>query len=112
MAIQVSLNTSANPPVTVQPPIHDVNNGNQTIKWERASNQTFTFTSLSGLPNPPFSSPSVSATEISVVDNNQNNGPAVYYPYTIVVTQNGVQYSSSPAFRITEQDTGPTIKNK
>jgi len=112
MAIQVTLTPGANPPVTVQPPIHDVNNGNQTIKWERASNQTFTFTSLSGLPNPPFSSPSVSATEISVVDNNQNNGPAVYYPYTIVVTQNGVQYSSSPAFRITEQDTGPTIKNK
>jgi len=112
MAIQVTLTPGANPPVTVQPQIHDVNNGNQTIKWERASRQTFNFTSLSGLPNPPFSSPSVSATEITVTDNNQNNGPDIYYPYTIVVTQDGVQYSSSATFKITEQDSGPTIKNK
>ncbi|MHB8448498.1 MAG: hypothetical protein ACYC7G_06440 [Rudaea sp.] len=111
MPVQVSLNTNANPPVTVQPQIHDVNRGNQTIKWERASNQTFTFTSLSGLPNPPFSNLSVSGSEISVVDNNQNNGPDVYYPYTIVVTLNGVQYSSAVG-GITDQSTGPTVKNK
>lgn len=111
MAVQVSLDTSANPPVTVNPQIHNVNNGNQTIKWERANNQTFTFTSLSSLPNPPFGQPSISDSEITITDNNQNNGPDQYYPYTIVVTQNGVQYSSA-AGGITAQSTGPTIKNK
>lgn len=110
MAVQVSLNASANPPVTVNPQIHEVNNGNQTIKWERANNQTFTFVSLSGLPNPPFSNLSVSASEVSVTDNNQNNGPDQYYAYTIVVSQNGTNYSTSAG--ITAQATGPTIKNK
>ena len=110
MAVQVSLDTSTNPPVTVNPQIHDVNNGNQTIKWERASNQTFTFTSLSGLPNPPFGTPSVSSTEITVADDNQNNGPAVYYAYTIVVTLNGKQYSTA-ASSPRAQATGPSIKN-
>jgi len=111
MAIQVSLDTSANPPVTVQPRVHDVNNGNQTIKWERASNQTFTFTSLSGLPNPPFGTPSVSSSEITVTDNNTS---AVAYGYNIVVTLNGVQYSTAPSRPnpTAQSNNGPIINNK
>lgn len=113
MAVQVSLNTNGNPPVTVQPQLHEVNNGNQTVKWERASNQTFTFASLTGLPTPPFGTPSVSDSEITITDNNQNNGPEVYYPYTIVVNYNGQQYSSAPSRpNPTAQSTGPTIGNR
>lgn len=112
MAVQVSLNTSANPPVTVNPQVHDVNQGNQTVKWERANNQTFTFASLSGLPSPPFgASPTISDSEMSITDNNP--GTDTYYAYTITVNYNGQQYSSSPSQpRITDQNSGPTVHNK
>lgn len=111
MAVQVSLDTTQNPPVTVNPRVHNVNNGNQTIKWERGSNQTFAFTSLTGLPNPPFGTPSISASEITITDNNTT---AAAYGYTIVVTLNGVQYSTSPSEqRPTEQaNNGPVINNR
>ncbi|MGN6312173.1 MAG: hypothetical protein ACTHMO_00255 [Rhodanobacteraceae bacterium] len=111
MAVQVSLDTSADPPVTVNPRVHDVNSGNQTIKWERASNQTFTFTSLTGLPNPPFGTPSVSDSEITVTDNNTS---AAAYGYTVLVTYNNQQYSTAPS-RLNPRDqtnTGPVINNK
>lgn len=111
MAVQVSLDTSANPPVTVSPRVHDVNSGNQTINWERASNQTFTFTSLTGLPNPPFGTPSVSDSEITVTDNNRS---AAAYGYTIVVTYNGQQYSTAPSRPNPREqgNNGPIINNK
>src|SRR5690348_8981212 len=111
MAVQVSLDTTANPPVTVNPRVHDVNRGNQTVTWERASNQTFTFSSLSGLPNPPFGTPSVSDSEITVSDN--NTGP-VAYGYTIVVTYNNQQYSTAPSRPNPREqgNGGPVVNNK
>lgn len=111
MAVEVSLNTSANPPVTVNPQIHSVNQGNQTIKWKPASNQNFTFTSLSIDGNPScFGTPSVSASEITVTDN--NTGTDTYYAYTVVVTSNGVSYSSAPSRpNPTAQSSGPNIHN-
>lgn len=111
MPVQVSLNPTGHPPVTVNPPVHNVNHGNETITWERAAQQNFTFVSLTGLPSPPFSSPSISDSEISVTDNNQNNGTETSYPYILVVTANGQQYSSAGS-RIQQQSGGPTIKNK
>jgi hypothetical protein len=112
MAVQVSLDTSADPPVTVNPQVHNVNQGNQTVKWERANNETFTFASLSGLSNPPFDSPGVSDSEISITDN--NTGTDAYYAYTIVVNYNGQQYSTAPSQpRLTDQNAGgPFIHNK
>lgn len=60
MPVQVKLNTSANPPVTVQPPVHSVNKGNQTITWVPFANQNFTFVSLGFANNPScFSTPTV-----------------------------------------------------
>jgi len=111
MAVQVSLDTSVNPPVIVSPRVHDVNSGNQTIKWERANNQTFTFTSLSGLPNPPFSNLSVSDSEITITDNNRS---AAAYGYTIVVTYGGQQYSTAPSRPNPREQSngGPVINNK
>lgn len=111
MAVQVSLNTSANPPVSVNPQVHDVNQGNQTVKWERANNQTFTFASVSGLPNPPFSNLSVSDSEVTISDDNP--GVDAYYLYTIVVNYNGQQYSSAPSRpNPTAQNSGPSVHNK
>lgn len=114
MAIQVSLNAANNPPVTVQPPIHSVNHGNETIKWEPAANQDFTFESLSFKDNPScFGAPSVATGEITVTDNNQNTGPEVGYPYTIVVkAPNGQTYSSHKTKNPGTDDGAPTIKNK
>jgi len=111
MAVQVSLDTTANPPVTVSPRIHDVNRCNHTIKWERASNQTFTFTTLNGLPNPPFGTASISDTEITIPDDNKG---AVAYGYTIVVTLNSVQYStaSSRPNPTAQSNNGPVVNNK
>ena len=114
MAIQVSLDPTANPAVTVQPPIHSVNNGNETIKWEPAANQDFTFDSLSFKDNPScFGSPSIAAGEITVMDNNQNTGPEIGYPYTIVVkAPNGQTYSSHKTKNPTGDDSSPAIRNK
>ncbi|HET7556799.1 MAG TPA: hypothetical protein VFK08_01845 [Rhodanobacteraceae bacterium] len=111
MAVQVSLDTTANPPVTVNPRVHDVNQGNQTIKWERASNQTFTFSSLTGLPTPPFGTPTVSDSEITVTDNNTS---AAAYGYTIVVTYGGQQYGTAPSRPNPREqnNNGPVINNK
>lgn len=111
MAVQVSLDTTANPPVTVNPRVHDVNRGNQTIKWERANNQTFSFSSLSGLPNPPFGTPSISDSEISISDDNTG---AAAYGYTIVVSYNGNQYSTAPSQPNPrdQSNSGPVINNK
>lgn len=111
MPVQVSLNPTGHPPVTVNPQVQNVNHGNETIRWERAAQQSFTFVSLTGLPNPPFSAPTVSDSEISVTDNNPNNGTETSYPYIIVVSANGQQYSSA-ASRIAQQSGGPTIKNR
>ena len=112
MAVEVSLNTSASPPVTVNPQIHDVNQGNQTIKWKPASHQSFAFSSLSIDGNPScFGTPDISASEITVTDNNP--GADAYYAYTIKVTSNGVTYSSALSRpNPTAQSSGPTIHNK
>lgn len=111
MAIQVSLDTTASPPVTVNPRIHDVNNGNETIRWERGSNETFTFTSLTGLPDPPFGPPTVTDDEITVTDDNTS---AAAYGYTVVVTLNGEQYSTAPTRPnpALQSNSGPVINNK
>ncbi|HEY2397240.1 MAG TPA: hypothetical protein VGH81_14860 [Rudaea sp.] len=111
MAIEVKLNTAASPPVTVQPRVHSVNHGNQTIEWVPFAQENFTFVSLTGLPNPPFSTPTVTDTKITVTDDNQNAGSAVDYFYTIVVCSDGVEYSSAPS-RISGGSSDPTIKNK
>jgi len=111
MAIEVKLNTANNPPVTVQPQIHSVNQGNHTISWVPFAQENFTFVSLTGLPNPPFSNLTVTDTQITVSDDNQNTGSAVEYAYVVVVCSDGVEYSSATQ-NPREGDGDPTIKNK
>jgi hypothetical protein len=110
-SIKVSLNTSASPAVTLDPVKHEVTAGNDTIKWKESPTSPtkgFTFTSLTFVGNPTcFEDLDVGATEISVDDD--NTGPNEY-PYTIVVTYNGQQYSSSGQIGGNPGD--PTINNK
>lgn len=105
--ITVKLDINGNPAVTCEPPAFSANRGNQTIKWKTGGSQKFTFSSLTGLPNPPFSSLAVASNEITVQDN--DTGPAVYgYTITVVADANGQTYSTlgSPA-----GDPVPCVKN-
>ncbi|MEP7044398.1 MAG: hypothetical protein ABI843_15140 [Dokdonella sp.] len=96
MAITVTLDVNAKQPVTVNPNPFDVTSkGVSQITWAPATGQTFTFVSLSFGPNAmSFGPPNVSKTAISVSDTNPNTSPVTSYPYTIVVSLNGVNYSS------------------
>jgi hypothetical protein len=112
LPVQVSLNPGATPPVTVQPPIHSVNRGNERITWVPAGNQQFAFKSLSFANNPScFGTPTISAAQVTVQDNNQNNGTETDYPYTLVVTSNGQDYSSG-GMGIDADPGSSLIKNK
>ena len=98
MSITVSLDVNAKPPVTVSPDPYSVSAGPAaTVTWVPAAGQTFTFKSLSGLPSPPFGTPSCTATQITVNDTPPApGGPAITYPYTIIVESGGKTYSSDP----------------
>lgn len=105
--IQVKLDTTANPPVTLIPNHQAVNRGNQSIEWTPFANETFTFVSLTFTTTPnPFSTPTVSNSQISVTDNNSSTAD---YPYVIVVSSGGVQYSTAPG--LTADNSTPVIKN-
>jgi len=107
--IQVSLDTNASPPVTCNPKTASINQGNQTINWTQAQNQSFAFTSLTFANNPTcFGTPNVTSSGISVTDDNTSAGD---YPYTLVVTLNGVQYSTASS-GVYGGGSDPTIKNK
>jgi len=110
--IQVKLDPTATPPVTLIPKNQAVNRGNESIEWTPFASESFTFKSLTGLPNPPFSNLSVTNSMVTVTDNNTGAGD---YPYTIVVTLNGTDYSSAEQFRRHPvpgpSGTDPTIKN-
>lgn len=99
MPIQVSLDTAADPAVTVSPTTENVNEGNQTVEWVVAAQQpSFTFV---GVAFPGTSSPFTAVTisqdgsQMSVTDNNDNSGTD--YPYVIMVNLGGVDYCSVPS---------------
>ena len=106
--ITVKLDINGNPAVTCEPPQFNANRGNQTIKWKPGGSQKFTFSSLTGLPDPPFSSLAVASNEITAQDN--DTSPAVYgYTITVVADANGRTYSTLSSL---EGDPGPSIKNR
>jgi hypothetical protein len=118
--IQVKLDTTANPPVTLIPNQTAVNRGNNTIEWTPYANQSFTFADLAGLPNPPFSNVTVNANMMSAQDDNTVAGDFVY---SVMVNYNGQLYSSNPTEVARHSNSGvgakaalggsnsPTIKN-
>src|SRR4029078_12174447 len=119
--IQVKLDTTANPPVTTVPVVQSVNSGNNQIEWTPFAQESFTFVSLTGLPNPPFRGLNVTSPKITV---NDGNSAAASYQYTITVSSGGNTYSSNATIsadpprhgRVTPMPIGggadsPTIKN-
>lgn len=104
--ITVKLDTSGNPAVTCTPSTFNANQGNQQVKWKPGGSTSFTFSSLAGLPDPPFSDLNVGSTEITVQDNDQG---AADYPYKITVMAGGVSYSTET---MTAGASDPMIKNK
>jgi hypothetical protein len=90
--LQVKLDTSATPPVTVIPaPPTNINRGNQTITWTRFANQTFTFKSLAFTTQLNPFTVALGDTQVTATENNQATGD---YSYVIVVTLANRDYSS------------------
>jgi len=113
MAIEVSLDTTADPPVTCNPANKDKPAAESAINWRRASGQTFTFTDVEfGAGVTCFTNKEVHAHSITVVDNNANGVAAGDYPYTITVELNGTSYSSQKSSHPTDDGSSPMIRNQ
>lgn len=113
MTIKVSLNPTADPPVTVSPTVENVNQGNQTITWVPAQGQpAFTFVGVAFLTGQnQFSNlaNSTSPVQMSVTENNDNSGAD--FPYVIMVNLNGVDYCSVKQDETTGNGGTPIIHN-
>ena len=99
MPILVTLNTKATPPVTVSPtPYEIMTKGSSQITWSPAANQNFTFVSVTFAPSAShsFGAPTNTGAAVYINDDNSNNGTPTDYPYTVIVSQNGMNYSSDP----------------
>lgn len=89
-----------------------VDHGKASIKWLPAQNQSFTFASLTGLPASVFTTPKVTAGEITTTDNNQNNGPDIAYPYQVCVLYGGQPCCTPPLKSPIGGNGNPTVINK
>lgn len=107
MSITVSLDTSADPPVTCNPAVKVKDHGDNTVTWVPASGSTFTFCGLE-IASTDFSKLNLSDDKITIKDDNGTPGD---YPYTLYVRCDGQFYStekSGPS--VTEGS--PMIQNK
>lgn len=95
MTIEVFLDTTADPAVTVSPQHKDKDKGKDTITWKPGKDQDFTFDSLvfDSTPN-PFGQPDVKDHKITASDDNSGGNSVGYFAYTIKVKLNGTVYSS------------------
>lgn len=113
MSIKVSLDTNADPPVTVNPTVENVNNGNQTITWVPAQGQqAFTFVGvafLTGQDQFANLATSTNPVQMSVTENNNNSGANC--PYVIMVNLDGIDYCSVLSTGTTGNGGTPTIHN-
>jgi hypothetical protein len=111
--ITVSLNTSADPPVTVNTPTLVITStGEQTIQWVPGGSTSFTFTSLQVLTSPnPITVGPITGSLITAQDDNDTPGTFTY-PYRIVVTANGVQYSTDRQGTTGDDPGDPRVENK
>lgn len=100
MTVKVSLNTDANPAVTVNPQTTHVNNGNATVVWVPADTQpAFTFVGVTISPAGHFDAPVItppdgpvqmSVTEIPPYES------GLSFEYQITVAYEGKTYQSGP----------------
>lgn len=113
MTIKVCLDTTARPPVTCDPVIKIKERGaNDVITWERDAGDQFDFVSVTFARNPGcFGTPKVTKDKITVSDNNSGGTSVGDFPYTVVVTAGGKNYSSAGG-GIAGGGSDPTIQNK
>jgi hypothetical protein len=118
MSIKVYLNTTANPPVTCDPPQKEKDRGKRRLSWEPASGQKFDFVSLTFVNNPGcFDTPKVKKKKITANDDNSGGSSVGTFLYVVVVSKNGTNYSSAmnaarakPPATVGGADS-PTIRN-
>jgi len=101
--LTVTLNTNANPPVTVVEGNLSVGKHDYRIIWKPASGETgWTFKAItqpdrfSALTNPPFTCVSVSSGQIVVDDDNKHDVDHGTWSYSICVTDGTNNYWSDP----------------
>ena len=120
MSIRVYLDIAATPPVTCDPPQKEKDHGKRRLSWEPASGQKFDFVSLTFDVNPGcFDTPKVKKKKVTANDDNSGGSSVGTFPYTVVVSKNGTNYSSatnkapkkSAAKAGTAGANSPTIKN-
>jgi hypothetical protein len=111
--ITVSLDTSANPPVTANPSDLVITSpGNQTIEWVPGGATAFTFTSLQILTDPnPITVGPITGSLVTAQDNNSTPGTYTY-AYRIIVTSNGVQYSTQAQGLPGDDPGDPRVENE
>lgn len=106
MELLVKLVLTPQPTLTVNP-LHEVDSGGPTtLTWVRdttGANFQFSASSVSGLPNPPFSAPSYDPSDntVSVIDN--HTGQTATFSYALSVTSGTTPYAASGS---------PSIRNK
>ena len=101
--VDVTLDTAANPKVTVEPDQLHVSKGKVTIKWQPADGQEDDWTfewirkpdKTSDLDDPPFSDTKVEDQEIEIEDDNED-GTLAEYHYAISVKKGEVSYNTDP----------------
>lgn len=101
--LHVSLNTAAKPPVTVREDAQAVGKHRYKLKWVPARGQSgWAFAGITlpdqttALPNPPFSAPAITDTQITVEDDNKHAEDHGTFAYSISVTSGGQTYWSDP----------------
>lgn len=106
MDLLVKLVLTPQPALTVNP-LHEVDSGGPTtLKWIRdttGANFQFSSSSVSGLPNPPFSTPSYDPSNNTVTVTDSHPGQTATFTYALSVTSGTTPYSASGS---------PSIRNK
>lgn len=101
MNLIVKLVTTPTPLLTVTPDDEEISpGGTATLMWIRDTTGAefqFSSTSVTGLPDPPFSTPSYSPTQntISVTDTHLGASSQGNFGYNLSVTSGGTSYPSN-----------------
>jgi len=95
--IEVTLNTSGSPAVSVNTDSLPVDFGTDTIYWIPTSSQVgeWEFKSISFSPSGPFGEPNIQANTLSVLDDDDANSTETY-SYTLYVKEGNTIYDSDP----------------
>lgn len=92
-------------PVLSVTPLHEVDSGGPTtLTWTRdttGASFQFSATSISGLPNPPFSAPSYNSSNNTVTVTDNHTGQSGTFNYALSVTSGATTYpaSGNPSIR-------------